>query len=254
MDTSITGGPIRPRPPSRGTGAALLGLMLCVVVGVLLSMVLMLLPLAPAAAQGRLEEATHAAAGAPVAMSLGAGAAAGGRAAGGSDEAADGAVGTRTSVGEGSGSGHGRWRWPVAAPHRLLTPYAEPAGPYGPGHRGIDVVGTGDEVRAVEGGTVRFAGMVAGRPVVSVLHAGGLISTYEPVAPVVTVGQRVETGTVIGSLQAGAASHCAPVTCLHLGAREGESYRDPLPLLGALGPSILLPLSAGTGGSPAAGP
>ena len=49
----------------------------------------------------------------------------------------------------------------------------------------------------------------------------------------VTAGQR------IGTLEA-TAGHCGPRGCLHLGARRGETYLDPLPLL-AGGRIILLP-------------
>ncbi|WP_460476498.1 murein hydrolase activator EnvC family protein [Brachybacterium huguangmaarense] len=139
------------------------------------------------------------------------------------------------------------WAWPLPPPAEVLAPFDVSAGPYGPGHRGIDLVGASTEVRAVDDGVVRFAGPVAGRGTVSVLHADGLISTYEPVDPVVAVGDRVPTGTVLGTLQgsAGAASHCAPRLCLHLGARRGEVYLDPMLLLRPRGPSVLLPLAGG---------
>ena len=41
--------------------------------------------------------------------------------------------------------------------------------------------------------------------------------------------------------------HCTGQDCLHLGARQAGAYLDPLPLLGARGPSVLLPWS-GPGG------
>jgi len=136
-----------------------------------------------------------------------------------------------------------RWSWPIAPPHTVQAPFDEPAGPYGPGHRGIDILAETPTVTAVEAGTVHFAGMVAGRPVVSVRHADGMLSTYEPVVASVAVGTAVEAGTPIGEVAPGAASHCAPALCLHLGARRDRSYLDPLLLLGARGPSVLLPLS-----------
>lgn len=136
-----------------------------------------------------------------------------------------------------------RWSWPIAPPHTVQAPFDEPAGPYGPGHRGIDILAETPTVTAVEAGTVHFAGVVAGRPVVSVWHADGLLSTYEPVVASVAVGTAVEAGTPIGEVAPGAASHCAPALCLHLGARRDRSYLDPLLLLGARGPRVLLPLS-----------
>src|SRR5690606_31066246 len=109
---------------------------------------------------------------------------------------------------------------------------------YGPGHRGIDVSAPEGTVRAVEAGTVRFAGSVAGRPVLSILHADGLISTYEPVTALVAEGDAVTAGQVVGQLWDGE-PHCASGPCLHLGARRGQDYLDPLLLLGARGPSVL---------------
>jgi murein DD-endopeptidase MepM/ murein hydrolase activator NlpD len=95
-------------------------------------------------------------------------------------------------------------------------------------------------VRAAGDGVVVFAGMVAGRPVVSVDHAGGLRTTYEPVDAVVGAGQPVARGAVLGTLAGGHAG-CPVAACLHWGLRRGEVYLDPLSLLGA--PEVrLLPM------------
>lgn len=132
-----------------------------------------------------------------------------------------------------------RWKWPLDAP-TLKARFDPPDHRYGAGHRGIDISGSSTSVTAVEGGTVHFAGSVAGKPVVSIMHRDGLLSTYEPVAAAVSKGDTVSAGDVIGTLQANSAhAHCAG--CLHLGARRGDSYIDPLPLLGARGPSVLYP-------------
>lgn len=132
------------------------------------------------------------------------------------------------------------WTWPVE-PHEVVRAFEAPATEYGPGHRGIDIAGApGMAVLAPDDGTVRFAGPVAGRPVVSIEHAGGLISSFEPVEPVVVAGEPVERGQVIGVLQAG---HVPGETRLHLGAREHGAYVDPLGLLGVERP-VLLPLGA----------
>lgn len=136
-----------------------------------------------------------------------------------------------------------RWQWPTPPPHPVARPFEAPAHAYAPGHRGIDIAvpGPGTPVRAVEAGTVRFAGSVAGRGVVSVTHADGLVSTYEPVAGSVRAGQAVAAGEVLGTVaEGGPRPHCA-AACLHLGARVGDRYLDPLLLLGARGPSVLLP-------------
>jgi len=72
--------------------------------------------------------------------------------------------------------------------------------------------------------------MVAGRPVVSVDHAGGLRTTYEPVDPSVAAGQRVARGSPIGLLQIGHPG-CPVQACLHWGLRRGETYLAPMLLL-----------------------
>lgn len=123
--------------------------------------------------------------------------------------------------------------WPVAGdPPEVLRPFDPPPRPWLPGHRGVDLSARdGAEVRAAGPGTVAFAGHVAGRPVVSIQHPGGLRTTYEPVTGQVQVGDAVETGTLIGHL-ASAGAHC-PRACLHWGLRTGdERYLDPLLLVG----------------------
>jgi murein DD-endopeptidase MepM/ murein hydrolase activator NlpD len=97
-------------------------------------------------------------------------------------------------------------------------------------------------VLAVEAGTVTHVGTVAGRGTVTVLHADGLSSTYEPVAGSVPVGARVAVGDVLGVLEDAAVTHCGGSGCLHLGARRPPAYLDPLPLLTGGGRIRLLPL------------
>lgn len=60
-----------------------------------------------------------------------------------------------------------------------------PDGPYRPGHRGVDLAaGPGTPVLAAGAGVVGYAGVLAGRGVVTVVHPGdGLRTTYEPVHP-----------------------------------------------------------------------
>jgi murein DD-endopeptidase MepM/ murein hydrolase activator NlpD len=89
-------------------------------------------------------------------------------------------------------------------------------------------------------GVVAFSGVIAGRGVITVRHAGGLRTTYEPVDHRLASGTVVHPGTPIGVVSA-APGHCAPRVCLHWGAVEGQIYRDPLSLLG-FGRPILLPL------------
>ena len=123
------------------------------------------------------------------------------------------------------------WTAPVAGALDVTRPFEAPAHAYGPGHRGVDLGGApGTPVLAAGDGVVGFAGMVAGRPVVSIDHADGLRTTYEPVDPGVGAGQRVVRGSPIGTLVPGHGG-CPVEAGLHWGLRRGETYRDPLLLL-----------------------
>jgi len=134
-----------------------------------------------------------------------------------------------------------RFTWPLAPPHPVLRPFSPPSTPYGSGHRGVDLGGAvGEQVVAAGDGTVVFAGDLAGRPLVSVEHAGGLRTTYEPVDPVIRAGRQVRRGEPIGTLAAGHEG-CAEA-CLHWGARRGREYLNPLRLV-SLGRVRLLPVS-----------
>ena len=134
-----------------------------------------------------------------------------------------------------------RFGWPLT-PARVVRRFDPPPRPWLPGHRGADLAGLpGAEVRAAGAGTVVFAGRVAGRGVVSVAHAGGLRTTYEPVAATVAAGDTVAPGTPLGTLEPGHPG-CPGPACLHWGLRRGDLYLDPLALLG-LGRVRLLPLA-----------
>lgn len=139
--------------------------------------------------------------------------------------------------------------WPLAGRPAVLRGWDPPVGPYGPGHRGVDLgAGPGARVLAAAGGRVSFAGRVAGRGVVSVEVAGSgsppLRTTYEPVRALVEEGARVRAGQPVGVLEKGP-FHCAE-GCLHWGLRRGDAYLDPLSLLPPAllhtGPSRLLPV------------
>ncbi|MEO6413113.1 MAG: peptidoglycan DD-metalloendopeptidase family protein [Pedococcus sp.] len=124
-----------------------------------------------------------------------------------------------------------RWEWPLQPQPAVVRPFLRPATKYGAGHRGVDLAASsGQEVLAVEAGTVTHVGSIAGRGTVTVLHSSGLRSTYEPVDPAVTTGSSVARGAPLGGLEEGG-SHCAPASCLHLGALRGEVYLDPLVFL-----------------------
>ncbi len=130
--------------------------------------------------------------------------------------------------------------WPLQPEPEVVHGFDPPDSPYGTGHRGVDLLGSvGQPVLAALPGTVTFAGGLAGRGVVVVDH-GATRTTYEPVTATVAVGTTVAAGSPIGTLQLGR-SHCFPRACLHWGWIEGETYLDPLRLVGA-GPVRLLPL------------
>jgi murein DD-endopeptidase MepM/ murein hydrolase activator NlpD len=133
--------------------------------------------------------------------------------------------------------------WPLDGTPTVVRPFDPPPVPWLPGHRGVDLAASpGTTVRAAGPGVVHFAGMVAGRPVVSIDHPNGLRTTYEPVTPTVDTGQPVNRGDPIGVLLAGHPD-CAAVACLHWGLRHGDTYLDPLSLLGRARVR-LLPLAA----------
>lgn len=146
----------------------------------------------------------------------------------------------------GSAAPNGSWVLPIGGDPVIARGYDPPAQPWLAGHRGVDLAApAGTVVLAAGRGVVTYAGMLAGRGVVAVSH-GELRTTYEPVIATVGVGEHVEAGQPIGTLGA-AGSHCAPAACLHWGLLRGESYRDPLELLGGrvrllpLGPNASVP-------------
>ncbi|MDO3682515.1 M23 family metallopeptidase [Micromonospora sp. C28ISP2-4] len=139
------------------------------------------------------------------------------------------------------GAPAGRFRWPLPGAPRVVRRFDPPPQPWLSGHRGVDLAAPpGVPVLAAGGGTVLFAGTVAGRPVLTVGHSGGLRTTYEPVRSRLTAGTPVDAGTPVGDLLAGHPG-CAEAACLHWGLRREAEYLDPLVLLG-LGRVRLLPL------------
>lgn len=119
------------------------------------------------------------------------------------------------------------WVMPVQ-PATVTRPFDPPTSTWGAGHRGVDLAATtGTWVLAAGAGTVAFAGSIAGKPVVSVRH-GALTTTYEPVRAVVSSGEKVRMGEVIGVVTV-AGGHCGGYAgCMHWGLRRGEEYLNPL--------------------------
>ncbi|MBM7052449.1 M23 family metallopeptidase [Streptomyces durocortorensis] len=146
-------------------------------------------------------------------------------------------------------AGAGARSWPLAGRPSVLRGWEPPTGPYGPGHRGVDLAARPDaRVLAAADGRVSFAGRVAGRGVLAIEVADSgsppLRITYEPVRALVEKGATVRAGQPVGVLEAGP-FHCA-AGCLHWGLRREDAYLDPLSLLPPAllrrGPSRLLPV------------
>jgi murein DD-endopeptidase MepM/ murein hydrolase activator NlpD len=124
---------------------------------------------------------------------------------------------------------YGTYGWPVQGP--VTRRFDPPGSPYGSGHRGIDIaVPLGTEVLAAKEGVVAFAGPVAGGLYVSVDHPDGVRTTYSWLSEVsVRAGDEVERGDVLGRSGPGHPGVDPPH--LHLGARLGSVYLDPMLLL-----------------------
>lgn len=129
------------------------------------------------------------------------------------------------------------WVWPLDPEPRVVRGFDLPEQRWLPGHRGVDLLVAGEmavaggSVRTPADGRLRFVGHVAGKPVVVVEHAGGLRSTFEPVTSGLGLGALVNRGQVVGAVT-DTPGHCAPRTCLHWGVLRGDTYLDPLALLG----------------------
>ncbi len=124
------------------------------------------------------------------------------------------------------------YRLPVDAP--VVRPFAPPSERFGAGHRGIDLAAPpGTPVRVAERGTVVHAGPVADVTWVVVAHRDGVRTSYGPLAGLAAgAGDEVERGDVLGTLAAGDHGDPGADVGLHLGARRGDRYVDPMTLPG----------------------
>ena len=169
-----------------------------------------------------------------------------------------------------------RYRSPVAVPKpQVIHPFEKPEHRWSPGHRGVDLAVPENDhaIYAPADGTVVFSGRVTNRQVLVVAHPDGRRSSFEPVQDALPAGTRVRSGEKIGTVDARAAAgerdteNLAPdegherpyrrcsVLCLYWGVRQGgkrgagsgrdAEYINPLILLGAREPSILLPIPGG---------
>ncbi|MCI9887230.1 M23 family metallopeptidase [Micrococcales bacterium 31B] len=142
-----------------------------------------------------------------------------------------------------------RLAWPTPGPVPVLRAFDKPAQNWLPGHRGVDLGASGD-LTAPAAGTVRFAGMLAGRGVLSIDHGNGLITSFEPVDALVPRGSTVAAGQVVARVwEPGRVAHCGATACFHLGLRLDGEYVNPLLFLAdAAEPVRLLPLGGQRGG------
>ena len=123
-------------------------------------------------------------------------------------------------------------RWLIPPVDGLIERYFDaPDGPYGAGHRGIDyAISSGTRVRAAGGGTVTWAGPVAGRLAVTIDHGGGLETTYSVLSALeVMRGDVVDEGRWLGTARA---AHEGSAGGLHFGVKLDDRYVDPLAFLG----------------------
>ncbi|WP_245861077.1 murein hydrolase activator EnvC family protein [Microbacterium aurantiacum] len=134
------------------------------------------------------------------------------------------------------------WSWPLEGPRLIVAPYRAPAHEYGAGHRGVDIAASrGAAVRSPADGVVAFRGTVVDRPLLTIDHGGGLVTTFEPLLSTLSPGDAVAEGDVIGVVDAG--GH-APSGSLHLGVRLDGEYINPMLLFGEVPRAVLLPCCA----------
>jgi murein DD-endopeptidase MepM/ murein hydrolase activator NlpD len=120
------------------------------------------------------------------------------------------------------------WIPPLTGRLRVVRGFEPAASAWGRGHRGVDLAARpGTAIRSAGPGVVIFARTLAGRGVVSVEHAPGVRTTYEPVRATIAEGSAVVAGTPLGYLTSGGHNPGS----LHWGLRIHGSYGDPLRLL-----------------------
>ncbi|WP_081745003.1 M23 family metallopeptidase [Arthrobacter sp. H14] len=135
------------------------------------------------------------------------------------------------------------WDWPVGKSPDVLREFDLPPEPWLSGHRGVDLAASAGntKVRAPADGTVSFVGWVVDRPVLTLVHSGGLRSSFESVRSDLSKGDTVSQGDIIGKLTK--PPHCgAKAECVHWGVRRDETYVNPLQFVTDLRPSVLLPI------------
>ena len=118
-----------------------------------------------------------------------------------------------------------RWLPPVGGQLDIIAAYTAPEHTYAAGHRGVDLAAeSGAPVFAPAGGTVAFAGPVAGRNTISVRVDARTVYALEPVTSELRAGDAVRMGALIGEVSPG--GHCSD-RCVHLGVRVDNVYVNP---------------------------
>jgi hypothetical protein len=148
-------------------------------------------------------------------------------------------------------SPHVRVAYEAPVPGSVVRGFDPPEEAWLAGHRGVDLEATmGEVVSAAAGGTVTFAGAVAGERWVTLRHADGVLTSYGPLAEVAArAGAVVGRGEAIGTVAAG---HAPIGVALHWGARRNGVYIDPLELLAATRwrPALIGPGGTRVGAAP----
>lgn len=113
----------------------------------------------------------------------------------------------------------------------MIRRFEPSAGPYGAGHRGIDIAASSSTpVRASAAGVVAFSGRIAGDLHVSIDHPDGVRTSYAFLGSAdVRPGDAVDRGDVVGTVGTGHPG--GGVAHVHFGARWGGQYIDPMLLL-----------------------
>lgn len=131
------------------------------------------------------------------------------------------------------------WRWPVEGVRQVTEFFHAPAHDYGPGHRGIDLAAPdGTVVHAPADGVVAFRGVVVDRPLITIDHGSGVVTTFEPVTSTLEPGSAISAGDEIGVVATGGHS---PAGEMHLGVRWNDVYINPLLMFQKVPRAILLP-------------
>ncbi|WP_180335116.1 M23 family metallopeptidase [Bifidobacterium thermophilum] len=119
---------------------------------------------------------------------------------------------------------------PVADAH-ISKAFDRPSMRWATGHRGVDITaGTGTALIAPDDGVIAFNGTVAGKDVISIKHADGLTSTFEPAHSDLETGDPVFRGQPFGVAD-GLSDHCLDL-CVHWGVMDAsDDYLDPSTLI-----------------------